>query len=229
MNSLKINIPQSLYTKAFLLFTLTLFIFSCQEEEDSLATIEKTYEELAAEIESLSADLKQVISQYPEYQANMQSISEMPEKDITAKSFEEVITGVNNLADHRKIAKIHYQMRQIREKMYGLPDATGTYTIVDDQPFPEGGIQKFYAYIKDNLKYPTAARQSGIEGRVFIEFVVDADGSITKVRTIKGIGAGCDQEAERVMKNALAWNPGRQDGKPVKVRMVMPITYRLSE
>jgi len=101
------------------------------------------------------------------------------------------------------------------------------FTVVEDQPEPAGGMAAFYKYVGKNMKYPTQARRMGIEGRVFVQFVVDKDGSITEVKAIKGIGAGCDEEAERVLRNAPKWKPGKQRGRAVKVRMVLPITFRL--
>jgi protein TonB len=101
------------------------------------------------------------------------------------------------------------------------------FTIVEDQPAPKGGMAAFYEYVAKKLKYPAQARRMGIEGRVFVEFVVDKDGTITDVKAIKGIGAGCDEEAIRVIREAPAWNPGKQRGRPVKVRMILPITFKL--
>jgi protein TonB len=101
------------------------------------------------------------------------------------------------------------------------------FTIVEDQPTPKGGMAAFYEYIGKKLKYPAQARRMGIEGKVFVEFVVDKDGTITDVKAIKGIGAGCDEEAKRVIQNAPKWNPGKQRGRPVKVRMILPITFKL--
>jgi protein TonB len=101
------------------------------------------------------------------------------------------------------------------------------FTIVEDQPEPKGGMAAFYEYVSKNLKYPAQARRMGIEGKVFVEFVVDKDGSITNVKAIKGIGAGCDEEAKRVISEAPKWSPGKQRGRPVKVRMILPITFKL--
>ncbi|MGD9327781.1 MAG: TonB family protein [Cyclobacteriaceae bacterium] len=101
------------------------------------------------------------------------------------------------------------------------------FTIVEDQPTPKGGMAAFYEYVGKKLKYPAQARRMGIEGKVFVEFVVDKDGTITNVQTIKGIGAGCDEEAKRVIEASPKWNPGKQRGRPVKVRMILPITFKL--
>jgi protein TonB len=101
------------------------------------------------------------------------------------------------------------------------------FTIVEDQPQPKGGMAAFYEYIGKKLKYPAQARRMGIEGKVFVEFVVDKDGTITDVKAIKGIGAGCDEEAIRVIQASPKWNAGKQRGRPVKVRMILPITFKL--
>ena len=120
-----------------------------------------------------------------------------------------------------------YKEAETQEERAALSDADDVYMVVEDQPTPEGGMKAFYQYVGQNMKYPTKARRMGIEGKVFIQFVVNKDGALTDVKAIKGIGAGCDEEAVRVIKEASAWNPGQQKGQPVKVRMVMPITFKL--
>ena len=106
--------------------------------------------------------------------------------------------------------------------------ADEVFTIVEENPLPVGGLMAFYRYVATNLAYPEIARRMGIEGNVFIEFVVEKDGAITAVRSLKGIGAGCDEEAVKVINNAPKWRPGKQRGKPVRVRIVLPIHFRLS-
>ena len=77
------------------------------------------------------------------------------------------------------------------------------------------------------MEYPAQARRMGVEGKVFVQFVVDKDGSLTDVKAVKGIGAGCDEEAVEIVKSAPKWKPGKQRGKAVRVRMIIPITFRL--
>lgn len=101
------------------------------------------------------------------------------------------------------------------------------FTIVEEPASPKGGMPAFYKYIGDKMKYPAQARRMGIEGKVFVEFVIGKDGSISDVKAVKGIGAGCDEEAVRVVQAAPSWSPGKQRGKSVKQRMVLPITFRL--
>jgi len=101
------------------------------------------------------------------------------------------------------------------------------FTIVEKQPEFPGGMGAFYQFVQKKLKYPSQARRMGIEGKVFVQFVVDKKGNITEVLAIKGIGAGCDQEAVRVIQASPRWKPGKQRGKAVKVRMILPITFKL--
>ncbi len=101
------------------------------------------------------------------------------------------------------------------------------FTIVEDQPIPEGGMAAFYEFVSNNLKYPAQARRMGIEGKVFVQFVVDKDGKLNEVTAVRGIGAGCDEEAVRVIGEAPKWKPGKQRGRAVKVRMILPITFKL--
>ncbi len=101
------------------------------------------------------------------------------------------------------------------------------HVVVEEKPSFPGGIEAFYRYVSKNLTYPNLARNRGVEGKVFLSFVIDKDGSISDVEVVKGIGAGCDEEAVRVLQNAPKWNPGKQRGKPVKVRMVIPIIFAL--
>ena len=102
------------------------------------------------------------------------------------------------------------------------------FTIVEDQPEFPGGMAAFYKYVGDNMEYPSQARRMGIEGRVYVQFVVDQQGNVTEVKAVKGIGAGCDEEAERVLREAPKFKPGKQRGRAVKVRMVLPIIFKLS-
>lgn len=101
------------------------------------------------------------------------------------------------------------------------------FNVVEETATPKGGMQAFYEYIGKKLKYPAQARRMGTEGKVFVQFVINKDGSISDVVAIKGIGAGCDEEAVRIIQASPAWAPGKQRGKPVKQRMVLPITFKL--
>ena len=106
--------------------------------------------------------------------------------------------------------------------------ADEVFTIVEQQPEFPGGMGAFYQYVHKKLKYPSQARRMGIEGRVFVQFVVDKKGNITEVQAVRGIGAGCNEEAVRVIKSSPKWKAGKQRGKAVKVRMILLITFKLA-
>lgn len=105
-------------------------------------------------------------------------------------------------------------------------DAT-IFDVVESPAQPADGIAQFYKYLADHIKYPSQARRMGVEGRVFVQFVINTDGTLTDLQVIKGIGAGCDEEAVRVLTSAKPWTPGTQRGVPVRQRMVLPITFHL--
>ncbi len=96
------------------------------------------------------------------------------------------------------------------------------FMIVEDMPELIGGL----ASIQSKIKYPEIAKKAGVEGRVFVQFVVNTDGSVIDPVVVRGIGAGCDEEAVRAVSQAK-FEPGRQRGKPVPVKMSLPITFKL--
>jgi TonB family protein len=101
------------------------------------------------------------------------------------------------------------------------------YTVNGETASPKGGMAEFYAFFGKKLKYPAKARRAGIQGRVFVQFVIEKDGTLSEIKCVKGIGGGCDEEAERVISICEKWNPGRQKGQLVKQKMVLPILFKL--
>ena len=106
-------------------------------------------------------------------------------------------------------------------------DETIPFIIVQDMPMFPGGTSELMRYLATNIKYPPYAKEAGIQGRVFINFIVETDGSITNVKILRGIGGGCDEEAIRVVKNMPKWKPGMQRGKPVRVPFNLPVKFTL--
>lgn len=98
-------------------------------------------------------------------------------------------------------------------------DDNQIFEIVEEQAEFPGGQAAMLAFIQKNLKYPDIALENGIEGTVVVEFVVEKDGSLTDVKILKDIGAGCGNEAVRVIKQMPKWKPGKQRDMPVRVKM----------
>jgi periplasmic protein TonB len=105
---------------------------------------------------------------------------------------------------------------------------TEIFTVVEDQPGYPGGEEARLKYLSENTKYPQMARESQIQGTVYVTFVVEKDGRVRDVRVLRGIGGGCDEEAIRVIQNMPRWNPGKQRGKPVRVQFNLPIKFTLA-
>ena len=101
------------------------------------------------------------------------------------------------------------------------------YQTVDEMPKFPGGEQAMFKFISENVKYPQEAKDKNISGRVFVNFVVEKDGSVDDVKVLRSIGGGCDEEAVRVVKSMPKWTPGKQKGKPVRVSYIIPFVFKL--
>jgi TonB family protein len=230
--------PRYKHFLALPLLAAVFFTFSCQTEEElEKEAIAATYDD----VQDQRLASNQAIHTYiDKYFGDLDTYDKaLGEKGVELRKnnidvvypslqltlFREIATT----SDYEKIESLLRKELSLTEKLKKLPDADGIFTVVDNQPAPEGGIKEFYQHIVKNLKYPAQARKAGIEGKVFIQFVVNEYGELTEFKSLKGIGHGCDEEAIRVLQNAEAWNPGTTNGKPVKVRMVLPITFKLDD
>lgn len=109
----------------------------------------------------------------------------------------------------------------------GIEDPNEIFMVVEEMPSFKGGESAFRKYLQDNLVIPRAALEAGVKGKVYLSFVVDTDGSLTRIKVLRGIGFGCDEECVRVLENCPSWNPGRQRTKAVKVEMSMPVEFNI--
>ena len=98
---------------------------------------------------------------------------------------------------------------------------------VQQQPEFKDGVAAMYQFLGKNIIYPATARENGIEGTVYVSFVVGKDGSIRDAQVKRGIGGGCSEEALRVVKLMPNWNPGKQNGKAVSVTFTIPVKFKL--
>ena len=108
------------------------------------------------------------------------------------------------------------------------PDAGKIFTIVEEMPqFPGGGEAALVKYLQNNIKYPPMARENGIEGIVYVTFVVDKDGKVKDAKILRGRGAGMDEEALRVIRSMPDWKAGKQNGRTVAVQYNLPVNFKL--
>lgn len=92
--------------------------------------------------------------------------------------------------------------------------------------FP-GGEQEFWNFLSSNMRYPLIAMENNIEGEVVVQFIVEKDGSITDVQVVKSVDPSLDKEAVRMVRIMPKWNAGMQQGKPVRVKYIVPIKFTL--
>jgi protein TonB len=109
-----------------------------------------------------------------------------------------------------------------------LPDDTPVRFSSDKAEFP-GGLTALYKFLSDRIVYPPVARELGIQGKVYIDFVIEKDGTVSNVIVLKGIGYGCDEEAIRVIQSMPAWEAARQNGHRVRMAMTIPVKFTLRE
>ncbi len=101
------------------------------------------------------------------------------------------------------------------------------FYIVEDMPEFPGGESALHAYIAKSIKYPVIAQENGMQGRVYISFVISANGSVEDIKIARGVDPALDKEAVRVISKMPKWKPGKQRGKPVKVSFTVPINFVL--
>jgi protein TonB len=135
-------------------------------------------------------------------------------------SVDEVKEATTNVAP--PVEEVVEQKEQIVE------ESPEVFTIVEEMPMFPGGDDSLRKYIAKSVKYPEVARENGIQGRVWIQFVVNGKGKVEQVKVARGVDPILDKEATRIIESLPSWQPGRQRGKPVKVSFTVPINFKLN-
>lgn len=126
--------------------------------------------------------------------------------------------------------EIHYEIEDSLKRgsyITRLDKKDTIYIITDQRADFDGGLNAFYKKVEEKLKYPIKARRAGIEGKIYIEFIIDVYGNLIEPVVVKGIGEGCDEVALSAVKKSKPWIPAKYKGKPVNSIMVLPITFKL--
>lgn len=116
---------------------------------------------------------------------------------------------------------------EIKQELPEEQDEQPIFTVVEQQASFPGGPTKLYEYLAKNIKYPQQARETGTQGKVYLTFVVERDGSITDIKILRDIGSGCGEEAIRVVKSMPKWQPAKQRGKVVRQQFNLPVNFSL--
>ena len=198
-----------------LLIVITAFEWKFYDNNDliSLGNLSSEFEEIL--------DVP-ITEQPPPPPPKMQAVNILEVPDVEEIEQELDIVLDVEVTQETEIADVVYEAPEEPEE-----EAEEVFLFVEQAPTPKGGMKSFYEYIAKNLEYPATARRMQVEGKVYIQFIINKDGSLTDFQVLKGIGGGCDEEAIRVLKSSPKWEPGKQRGRPVKVKMSLPIVFIL--
>ncbi len=153
----------------------------------------------------------------------------MEELNVVENDQDEVNLDINTESDES--TEIEMNMNAFEKKLEAEDDVVSceaiAFATVEDKPVFPGGDNALLRYISENTRYPQKAKESGIQGRVFVQFVIDKTGKVTDVRIARSVSPELDEEAKRVVSTLPKWTPGKQQGKPVPVTYIVPINFRL--
>lgn len=150
----------------------------------------------------------------------VESLMEIVSDAITVADFSINVESDQHLAVEDHIVQIVETVEEVKE--------AEVFVVVEVLPEFTGGDEARQKFLQDNLVYPKVARETGMEGRVVIEFVVEPNGTLSNFRVARGAAPALDEEALRVAKLMPKWKPGKQRGNAVRVRYTMPITFTLN-
>jgi protein TonB len=135
---------------------------------------------------------------------------------------------LNQTTENSPVEKPDESAAEKKAEMIEIPEAQKEiFIMAEEMPSYPGGDAERQKFLADNIQYPQQAAEAGLQGNIYIEFVVDSKGNITDVKILRGIGGGCDEEAIRVIKMMPQWHPGKQNGKTVRVLYHMAIGFQL--
>ncbi len=194
------------------------------EEEEQMDIPEQKPEEVQAEEEVAAT---QAVTEV--------KIVETVDKDREVKDQEQVLENTAQLGadDHKGVENVNRDRvvkEVVEEKPVEKPKEEGPLSVamVEQKPSFPGGESAMYKWLQDNIIYPAAASEEGVQGKVTVQFIVEKDGSITHVQVVRGKHPALDAEAARVIRKMPRWTPGRNNGQPVRVTYHLPVQFKLA-
>lgn len=136
------------------------------------------------------------------------------------------MTACSNSKIQRTVSDNAKQWRTAVIKPTADPDSSKIFGAAEEMPSYPGGEKALMQYIKDNTYYPEEMCEGAAQGRVMVGFVINEDGSISDVKVLKSLTPECDEVAVKIVKGMPKWNPGKQNGKAVKTKYTVPVSFR---
>lgn len=210
-----------IYVQIGLVLALSLVLFGFEYKSYDKIEEDETSVTQAAVIEEVVMQTKQEAKPEPPPPAQVQTtLLNIVDNNIKVENDLEVDAGDDN--------KKNEEYQEVAQEAPKDVEEAEVFSVVEDAPMYPGGDEARMKFLRDNLKYPQLARESGIDGTVYIEFIIEVNGSISKPVIKRDIGGGCGDEALRVVKAMPKWAPGKQRGKAVRTQFVLPIKFILN-
>jgi TonB family protein len=205
-----------------LLGTFSISTFA-QVESDNYQEIEKKMDR----IENLYAEIYEILEEYPE--SNYTYVRE------DGKVSEVKVDGIPNERDKKKLELYLIDMEDLKSGISNLTNRVGIYYVTETEPKPEMGYTDFYSELHSNLSYPSEAEDNGVEGTVFVKFIVDPEGNVENVFAVEDIETSFDwvindlkKEAKMAVKATSGkWEPAKIGGVPVSQWVMIPVQFKL--
>lgn len=212
----------------YLLAAIPVFLLAvaCHDQVKERTTVGIKAEQLPPEAKKQLEELQKT---YPSSTFIILKSGEEANKQIEAYSKEADYGSVSVSPQTDEGRYVFIEFNKLYERINSLPkDESTVFSQVDERATPVLGMENFYRNIAYTLKYPLQARQQGIEGKVYIEFVINTDGTTTDYKVLKSLDGSLDTEAMRtVMQLDAKWRPAIHQDKIVRMKMVMPIVFKL--
>lgn len=216
---------KGIFLEAGLVLTLAIVIlaFEWKSYDKEAETVQVTQE--VAQMEEMVIQTEREEPETPPEEPQQQQTTEFEIVDDDVEL--ENAFSIDNFQNDAN-GDVYIPQVQVKEEVEVEDEGERTiFTVVEEQSSFPGGMEALSKYLSENLKYPPQAKETGTQGKVFVTFVVEKDGSITDVRVLRDIGSGCGEEAVRVVKSMPKWKPAKQRGKTVRQQFNLPVNFQL--
>lgn len=203
---------------------LTLLAFNWSTSEKAVSTLEADQQQIIEdEIIPITNDTPPPPPEQSVAEPAMSDIIDIVDDDIKVDT--KIIINEDDKNQGVEI-KEYIQTAEITDDV--VEEEVLPFAIVEDKPLFQGkDANEFTKWVYDNIVYPEIAKENGVQGRVTLQFEIGKDGKVYNVKVLRGVDSSLDKEAVRVVSNSPKWTPGKQRGKPVKVKYNFPVTFQL--
>ncbi|MBL7858312.1 MAG: TonB family protein [Cyclobacteriaceae bacterium] len=231
IKTIKQKISRWKLTTALMIIPALFFIIACQDQVmDEVSKVAQS----SAMAQDIPVSIQKQIDSFKALDPNKQFVVVETSTEEGKATLEKLkVNGISHLyvlKDTEGGSGRSFVVIKMDEQGQELQQATmdgDVFLVVEESAEPVGGMSAFYEYVSKNIAYTERAKNEGVEGKVFVQFIVEKDGRITEPMLLKGIGSGLDEVAFDLVKNAAPWIPGKQKGEPVRQKMVLPIVFKL--